>query len=338
MHRHRPAVLTLALSLALPLGASPLAFTQQPPTDAGGPVVVDPVSSERPGLPSNIVRQDLSPTSSGLIREGAFISEHQGLLRPLKGGGWAFVFDPDADDNRLQPMIIQPGLRLTEMRRLVESSDRTITFRISGRVLVYGSRNYLLPTFYTTVSVGERDTVAPGVDDRTDDPALDEFEELFLETEGDPSLDESIEEVERLDRPNPTSIPRGGGDPEEPGEQTGSAEDEAPKRLIREGVQITARVGRLVRSPGTGWLMSFDNDTDTAADPGVSGDGATLDTPMQMLPCLNLQGMEALAEEYGSRLRFTVSGTVYVYDGRNYLLPTMYIIELDRTGNLIPGQ
>jgi len=100
-------------------------------------------------------------------------------------------------------------------------------------------------------------------------------------------------------------------------------------------VQITARTGRVVRSPGTGWVMAFDNDTDQSA---ATGDGATLDTPMQMLPCLNLQGMQALAGQYGSRLRFTVSGTVYVYDGRNYLLPTMYIIEIDRTGNLTPGQ
>jgi len=310
------------------LVAIPSAHAQKPPADEGGRVVVDPVpSTSAPAVPGNIVRQDLAPTSRGLIREGAFISEHQGLLRPLKGGGWAFVFDPDEDDNRLKPMIIQPGLRLTEMRRLVEASDRPITFRISGRVLVFNNRNYILPTFYTTVAVGERDSIAPGVDERTEDPALEEFESLFLDSDRDPTLDEAIEAVERLDRPTEVRVPRGTG--EQP-----ATTDQAP-RLIREGVQITARTGRLVRSPDGGWLMSFDNDTD---QPATTNDGATLDTPMQILPCLSLQSMQALAEQYGSRLRFTVSGTVYVYESRNYLLPTMYIIEIDRTGNLTPGQ
>lgn len=319
---------TRTLPALILLAAIPAAHAQTPPTDAGSPVVVDPVPADgNPALPGNIVRQDLAPTSRGLIREGAFISEHQGLLRPLKGGGWAFVFDPDAEDDRLKPMIIQPGLRLTEMRRLVEASDRTITFRISGRVLVYNNRNYILPTFYTTIAVGERETIAPGVDERTDDPALEEFEDLFLDTDGDPTLDEAIEAVERLDRPTEVQVPRGTGEQAD--------ETEEPTRLIREGVQITARTGRLVRSPDGGWLMTFDNDTD---QPATTSDGATLDTPMQILPCLSLQSMQTLAEQYGSRLRFTVSGTVYVYESRNYLLPTMYIIEIDRTGNLTPGQ
>ncbi len=320
--------LTTALAL-LALCASP-AIAQSPPADEGGPVVVDPVPSDRSTLPGGIVRQDLAPTARGLIREGAFLSEYQGLLRPLRGGGWAFVFDPDADDNRLKPMVVQPGLRLTEMRRLVEAAERPITFRVSGRVLVYKNRNYLLPTFYTTLAVGQRDTVAPGVDDRTDDPALEDFEDLFAEPDADPTLDEAIEAVEQLDTPREVEVPRG---PNTGSEE--SASDAASARLVREGVQITARTGRLVRAPGAGWMMTFDNDTD---DRSAGADGATLDTPMEVLPCLSLQGMETLAEQYGQRLRFTVSGTVYVYDGRNYLLPTMYIIEIDRTGNLTPGQ
>lgn len=328
-----PFRLTPPLLLIAVLTGSAIAQT---PPDDDQPVVVDPVPRSGPTVPGNIVRQDLVPTGRGLIREGAFISEYQGLLRPLKGGGWAFVFDPsaaegeEAKETRLKPMVIQPGLRLTEMRRLVEASDKPITFRVSGRVLVYNNRNYLLPTFYTTVAVGDRDSVAPGVDERTDDPALEDFEDLFADTQADPTLDQSIEELERLDRPSEVRVPRGPAT-----DDSAEGESEATTRLIREGVQITARTGRIVRAPGGNWMMTFDNDTDTQAD--VS-DGTTLDTPMEVLPCLSLQAMETLAERYGPRLRFTVSGTVYVYDGRNYLLPSMYIIEIDRTGNLTPGQ
>ena len=323
---HRVFTVSVAL-LALCPG---VALAQSPPPEDESPVVVDPVPSDGSALPGGIVRQDLAPTARGLVREGAVISEHQGLLRPLKGGGWAFVFDPDAEDNRLKPMVVQPGLRLTEMRRLVEAADRPVTFRVSGRVLVYKNRNYLLPTFYTTLAVGQRETVAPGVDERTDDPALEDFEDLFAEPTGDPTLDEAIEEVESLDRPREIDVPRGPntGDEESNGEG-------AANRLVREGVQITARTGRLIRAPGAGWMMTFDNGFD---GDDSNADGATLDAPMELLPCLSLQGMEALADRYGPRLRFTVSGTVFVYDGRNYLLPTMYIIEVDRAGNLTPRQ
>jgi hypothetical protein len=327
-------ILASLTSLALALSAT----AQTPPGD-DAPGVIDPVPQSGPVMPGSIARQDLSPTGRGLIREGAFISEYQGLLRPLKGGGWAFVFDPipgpdgsGDSEVRLKPMVVQPGLRLTEMRRLVEAADKPITFRVNGRVLVYNNRNYLLPTFYTTVAVGSRDTVAPGVDERTDDPALEGFEDLFADPEGDPTLDESIGELERLDKPSDIRVPRG---PNAGGGSDGGGEDEAANRLIREGVQITARTGRLLRAPGGNWMMSFDNDTDGVA---ATGDGQTLDTPMEVLPCLSLQAMETLAERYGPRLRFTVSGTVYIYDGRNYLLPTMYIIDIDRTGNLIPAQ
>lgn len=329
----KPATLAILASTLLCLHPAALLTrpaNAYPVSQDRGPVVVDPAPSQRLGVPGGIVRQDLAPTASGLIREGAFVSEHQGLLRPLKGGGWAFVFDPDAEGNRLRPMVVQPGQRLTEMRRLVEASERPITFRVSGRVLVYNNRNYLLPTFYTTLAVGSREEVAPGVDDRTDDPALREFEGLFEDGTADPTLDEAIREVERLDRPSEVRVPRGSATPDDRASQ-----EEQASRLIREGIQITARVGRLTRAPGGGWLITFDNGPDA---PAGTADGATLDTPMQVMPCLNLQGMQALAEQYGPQLRFTVSGTVYVYEGRNYLLPSMYIIEIDRTGNLTPGQ
>ncbi|MFI4854478.1 MAG: hypothetical protein ACIAQF_05800 [Phycisphaerales bacterium JB065] len=330
-----PPRLTTPLLLIAAL-TGPVVAQSTPDDDQ--PVVVDPAPRSGPSVPGNIVRQDLVPTGRGLIREGAFISEYQGLLRPLKGSGWAFVFDPAPSDDdsgeetRLKPMVVQPGLRLTEMQRLVEASDKPITFRVSGRVLVYSNRNYLLPTFYTTVAVGDREVIAPGVDERSDDPALEDFEDLFADTEAEPTLDESIEQLEQLDRPADVRVPRGPAS-EETGD--GESDSETPARLIREGVQITARTGRLVRAPGGNWMMTFDNDTDPES---MSSDGATLDTPMEVMPCLSLQAMETLAERYGPRLRFTVSGTVYIYDGRNYLLPSMYLIEIDRTGNLTPGQ
>ncbi|MFN0010671.1 MAG: hypothetical protein ACKVS8_03405 [Phycisphaerales bacterium] len=96
-------------------------------------------------------------------------------------------------------------------------------------------------------------------------------------------------------------------------------------RLLREGTFIANRKGRMVRSSSGDWSMTFDGDADGPADP-----------PMILMPCLNLMAMEKIAERGGDALTFSVSGQVFVYKGRNYLLPSMYVIN--RAGDLIGGK
>jgi len=49
--------------------------------------------------------------------------------------------------------------------------------------------------------------------------------------------------------------------------------------------------------------------------------------------CKLLETMEKTVQEQGDDIPFIVSGQVFVYRGANYLLPTLYQIDLDR-GNL----
>lgn len=87
-------------------------------------------------------------------------------------------------------------------------------------------------------------------------------------------------------------------------------------RLLREGTFLTSRRGRMVRSSTGEWVYTFDSDAQGQSDP-----------PMILMPCLNLMAMERLAERGGDALTFSVSGQVFVYHGKNYLLPSLYVIN-----------
>lgn len=105
---------------------------------------------------------------------------------------------------------------------------------------------------------------------------------------------------------------------------TGAAPAATGGKLLREGSFLASRRGRMVRSSEGAWLFVFDADSSTKAEP-----------PMTMMPCLNLQAMEKLAERGGDALSYTVSGQVFVYKNRNYLLPTLYVIN--RRAEMTPG-
>lgn len=67
---------------------------------------------------------------------------------------------------------------------------------------------------------------------------------------------------------------------------------------------------------GNGWTLAFDTDPQS---PG--------DAPLHLLPCINLMSMEDLATRAGDSVSMAVSGQVYTFQGRSYLLPTMYVVQ-----------
>lgn len=117
--------------------------------------------------------------------------------------------------------------------------------------------------------------------------------------------------------PRPASSP-GTGEPIVEPATTGT-------RLLRENTFITQRRGRMTRSMTNDWVFTMDADAKGKGEPA-----------MVLMPCMNLQNMEKTVERAGEGTSFTVSGTVYVYKGRNYLLPTMYVVN--RRSELSPAQ
>lgn len=148
-----------------------------------------------------------------------------------------------------------------------------------------------------------------------------------------PSAERVLQELLQRRQENPLIEPSQPDDgaareaDEQPAAAVGTAPDTPRQTLKREGQFIITRRGRLARPEEGGaapWMFVFASDGDAMADP-----------PMLLMPCRQLETMERIVEERGMDVPFIVSGRVYVYHNRNYLLPTLVKLAPDR-GNLQP--
>jgi hypothetical protein len=90
--------------------------------------------------------------------------------------------------------------------------------------------------------------------------------------------------------------------------------------IMREGLMITARRGHMMRDRSGVWLFVFDADASGQNDP-----------PMMLVPCALLERMRQYTTQSTTKAPMLVSGRVFAYRGRNYLLPTVYRIPTERT-------
>jgi hypothetical protein len=79
---------------------------------------------------------------------------------------------------------------------------------------------------------------------------------------------------------------------------------------------LTARRARIVRG-SDGMLMAV-------VDSGTSG---KTEGPMTLLPCQNLAAIEGILDSANEGTSFTLTGEVFAYRGKRYLLPTMYTVN-----------
>ncbi|MCC5785379.1 MAG: hypothetical protein JJU33_01605 [Phycisphaerales bacterium] len=87
--------------------------------------------------------------------------------------------------------------------------------------------------------------------------------------------------------------------------------------LLREGTFLVRRSGALVRASTGEWVIAF--------QPGPEGVGLP---PMVLLPCAETERIESEAEGVDGPVAIEVTGEVYAYASRNYLLPTMSRLAL----------
>ncbi len=134
----------------------------------------------------------------------------------------------------------------------------------------------------------------------------------------DPSVEQIIKDMEKPGQARKPVAPGAGPAVQQarPGASAGADASAAPGKLLREGTFLTSRRGRIIRSAAGDWLYTFDADASGQTDPS-----------MVLMPCMNLMGMEKVAERHGEAATFNVSGQVFVYHGRNYLLPTVYQVN-----------
>jgi len=250
----------------------------------------------------------------GLLPEGAFLVRQFGTMRRVGVAGWVFIFAPDAGGQTLPPMPILPCANLQAMEQIAapaEESGRPAGFLVSGQVFRFDGRNYLLPTIFVQA---EGPDEAP-VETQPEAPAQDERDPFAADEAPEPSVDELLARIEEASQQAPTGEPSAQFAPN-------------PAGLAPEGALVASRRGRLLRSDSGGWRFTPDVDADAPEG---------LDQPMDLLPCALLEEMLRERRLLGAQ-PVIVSGRVFIYNGRNYLLPTMFVIERHGAAGLSTAQ
>jgi hypothetical protein len=98
--------------------------------------------------------------------------------------------------------------------------------------------------------------------------------------------------------------------------------------LMREGITLTARRGRVQRGSGSSLVFVTDNGPDA---PGAG----TQDPAFTLVPCMNLEHIERALQSQGDRVTLSVTGQVLTYQQRNYLIPVWFRLEGERDGNIV---
>ena len=338
---------TTPTSPVTPIPTPPRGPVLRPPR-VDSPTSIEPV---RPNLPDVPARELGLPVNPPLVREGAFVSSARGQLVRGKSGRPYFIFDRDATGRTFPPMILVEGPNLASMERLAEAGGSNARLRIGGQVLVYRGRNYLLVTtpplmerlaeqVSADTTPSPREGAGGGQDGSpTNAPATTPPQSAPSTPPGERSIDDIIADLDKAvgpranvaDRRPVQSVPSDAA----PG---ASGPDAALNSAPTGGVMdsrslgyLASRRGRLVRA-SDGWLMFR---PDTGANSG--GGGGKTEPAMNLLPCQNLMALETIAETAGESTTLTMSGEVMVYQGRHFLLPSMYVVNRV-SGNVLPTQ
>jgi hypothetical protein len=256
-----------------------------------------------------------------LLPEGSFLPRRRGTLVRSGSGELVYVFHPDETGRSERPMTLLPSAVLERMEEVVErrrsaggvgagGEGSSPQFLLTGQVFVYNRTNYLLPTAFSLAS-----------------PAREEGSGAREAPTGEGDLDSAIEElIEQIQAERPGARALGESSMLADATRAGEDRPEAAARARPDGTLLVRQRGRLTRQAGA-WRFTIDNDSDGSDE---------FQPTMTLLPCLNLQRMEALAADRGENQAFEVSGMVLEYRGRNYLVPTIYRVV--RGGDVRPLQ
>ena len=269
------------------------------------------VSPVRPGLsgPEPWLER-LDPGSKErtrrLLAEGAFLSRRQG--RVMAGPGGRLIFVPDLGERRPgeTAMLLAPCRTLQRLERTLRDDPSRNRFSLTGEILVYHDRNLLLPTAFARLDAGRVSSEAEG------GSSTGSRGEPAPVLQNDPDVASLIEALSTGDRGTRalSNMPQPNGAPSNLEE----SEDSASQGITQEGGSVIRRRARLIRTSSGAWELAFDNGTGN-----VGGD-----EPLTVLPCRLLMAMERRAEIRGEDLDMIVSGRVFGYVDRGYILPTLY--------------
>lgn len=314
---------------AQPSKTTPPAPPPTPPATPPRPPAAQPAPPTTPAPTGKLV-------NPRLMREGSFLVQVKGrLVRDDATGWWRFIVQDDRPQIAGQSFRMLPNTRLGEMERMAESmADSQVLFELTGEVFAYQGRNYLLATHSPLVSVDPAAAIAeaeskataaatgagrlsdqrqsarsPGPPSPTRTPATPAPANAAPQTQTEDSAEDIVAELEQAVGPLARSI-------DLPAEQ----QQDQVATMMREGTMITARRGHMMRDRSGVWLFVFDADASGQNDP-----------PMMLVPCALLERMRQYTTQSTTKAAMLVSGRVFAYRSRNYLLPTVFRIPSERT-------
>lgn len=262
----------------------------------------------------SVIEPEGTPSRDGprLIREGTEIDGRQGRLEDVPGSQYpVFVFDPAKGRAKLPALPVLPDLKLMAMENAQGATRRSLNFTVSGTVTEYRDKNYIL--LYSDPMEFDSDMI------RASAPLISAPATPLLPSTRPLTADQMLDQMLATEaRPTP-QVPIL---PPPAVDQTSGSHAVAPGapvlNLRREQSQIVDQVARLTRTPGTAQQeLALESDGQSMQDP-----------PLIILPNLKLQEMEDAAA--GNRdPRFSVTGTVTEYRGRNYILLEKVVVIPD---------
>lgn len=266
------------------------------------------VGQVEPGQMMDVTRLDLADGSSawtedGTLRpEGTYLVAWLGEVARLRTGGLAFLPVTGEGQTPEPAMLLTPSGVYGRIASAVGEAERGTWLRLTGEVLEYRGRNYLLPTAFTTA---EPPTAAELAGVEGEQPEAEPETPTGGQPSGNPVDDLVAQlEAERRERRGIDTIFGDGGAAATPG-----------PRL--DGRMLLSQRARMVRSSDGGWVLAMDNDR---ADPGLE-----LPHRLRLLPCRVVEQMERQAERRGESWDFEVSGQLYRHGATVYLLPRMFV-------------
>ena len=244
-----------------------------------------------------------------LLREGGYLVREPGEVtvnttlgvhefRPLK----------IEDGGIRRRLILLPSRSMDDLVKLLglesETGDAPRIFELTGKVLVYQGRNFLLPDAVVQVEQSAASIEAELTPDAIG--AAPRSEEVPVDS------DDLADVIEARLEARIGAVPRS---VDIAARSEGGADIGATP--LRAGSRLQDRRGHLLRDPSSGtWRFVFDGS----------------EIAPELLPCQELERMERKTRQSAVPKPVLVSGVVTAFQGRNYLLPTAFRVAREGRG------
>lgn len=306
----------------------PIAPKRNNPPVGGRPAPV------RPAIPApKIGVDDIGVPTGGRYGEGKFLLRRSGTLIKAPTGEWVFSFAKTTAAKKERPAILLPCTKLTQLEAQIGAAgqpdpkdvarpypDSLVT--ITGEVFNYLGREYIMVTLFSVApNTPEEQAKAEAPTEKpAPKTAPKEPEPKLLDSpanDADPSVDELIKDLQarRGNVEKRVGAPMAAPKPVKPSAEPVVAPP--PQHgLVAEGTVLAGKRGRIVRLRGGELAFSIDNDAASAS------------APLVLLPCRTLERIEQLFWSRGDATVIELSGRTTIYQGRNYVLPTSFILPV----------